>query len=321
MTLSGLLDLGICYVLLFLLLSLIVTAFSEFVCALLQSRPVFLGRTLRRLVDDPLLGARLVSHPILLASSPRADLAPATAPVVNAALFETFRFPAYIRSTDFALATLQNGLELLDKPLSGRRDLYELLARIEQLPPSNFRNVLRALIQDGVTSVDEFRDRIAHWYDEVMERASGLYKRRAHYLALLYGLVLAVIVNADLYSMGVRLWQDGPLRQSIADHTQGMLQSLQPATSEAAPSVKDTGTKIAQDAQLLRPFPIGWPQGQTPLDLLQFTQANLIRLFGYVLTALAVSLGAPFWFDFLQRFVNIRTTGPKPATLKEEQAK
>ena len=36
------------------------------------------------------------------------------------------------------------------------------------------------------------------------------------------------------------------------------------------------------------------------------------HLLGFVLTSLAASLGAPFWFDLLNRFVNLRTTGKKP---------
>jgi cytoskeletal protein RodZ len=34
--------------------------------------------------------------------------------------------------------------------------------------------------------------------------------------------------------------------------------------------------------------------------------------FGFLLTSLAASLGAPFWFDVLNKFVNLRTTGKKP---------
>jgi len=41
------------------------------------------------------------------------------------------------------------------------------------------------------------------------------------------------------------------------------------------------------------------------------------HLFGFVLTSFAASLGAPFWFDLLNRFVNLRNTGKKP----EEPAK
>lgn len=51
----------------------------------------------------------------------------------------------------------------------------------------------------------------------------------------------------------------------------------------------------------------------------------LTALFGWLLTALAASLGAPFWFDTLNKFINIRGNGRAPeekqlATKKEKPA-
>ncbi|GIL38298.1 hypothetical protein [Roseiterribacter gracilis] len=318
MTLSGLLDLGICYILFFLILSLIVTALNEFVGALLNSRPSFLGKTLQRLIDDHMLGARIMAHPVLLAASPRA--APSVPQTEDG--FRSFKFPAYIKSTDFALATIQAGLDLLDTPVAKDQPIADLLQRIEALPPSNFRDVLRALANDGVTTVEEFRTRLAHWYDDTMDRASGLYKRNAQYIACAYGMALALLVNADLYSMGVRLWQDAALRQAIAEQSVAVLQAA-PAAPVSTDLLKQTREKIEQQSRMLRPFPIGWGPGETPLDFFDVTRlgTNAIRLLGYVMTALAISLGAPFWFDLLQRFANIRATGPKPDTLREETAR
>jgi hypothetical protein len=33
---------------------------------------------------------------------------------------------------------------------------------------------------------------------------------------------------------------------------------------------------------------------------------------GWLITAFAVSLGAPFWFDLLNKFVNVRASGKAP---------
>ncbi len=35
-------------------------------------------------------------------------------------------------------------------------------------------------------------------------------------------------------------------------------------------------------------------------------------LVGWVFTAIAASLGAPFWFDTLNKFMNVRAAGPAP---------
>ena len=37
------------------------------------------------------------------------------------------------------------------------------------------------------------------------------------------------------------------------------------------------------------------------------------RVLGLLLTAAALTLGAPFWFDLLNKVANLRTAGPKPA--------
>jgi hypothetical protein len=39
---------------------------------------------------------------------------------------------------------------------------------------------------------------------------------------------------------------------------------------------------------------------------------RLNRFADLTLTAFAVSLGAPFWFDLLNRFMNIRSAGKSP---------
>jgi hypothetical protein len=41
------------------------------------------------------------------------------------------------------------------------------------------------------------------------------------------------------------------------------------------------------------------------------------KLLGYFLTAIAISFGAPFWFDLLSKFVSIRGAGSKPIAKKQ----
>jgi hypothetical protein len=41
-------------------------------------------------------------------------------------------------------------------------------------------------------------------------------------------------------------------------------------------------------------------------------------VFGWLITALAISLGAPFWFDLLNKLVKLRAAGPRPATGSDE---
>jgi hypothetical protein len=43
----------------------------------------------------------------------------------------------------------------------------------------------------------------------------------------------------------------------------------------------------------------------------------LVKVLGWLVTGLAVSLGAPFWFDLLNRVVDLRGAGRRPESTPE----
>lgn len=50
-----------------------------------------------------------------------------------------------------------------------------------------------------------------------------------------------------------------------------------------------------------------------------FKKVKFINVLGWLFTAIAVSFGAPFWFDALSKLVNMRNSGKKPSTVPEKQ--
>jgi hypothetical protein len=106
-----------------------------------------------------------------------------------------------------------------------------------------------------------------------------------------------------------------------------------PGQSDAQTSKPQSLTEafqtIKSDQETLRPLPIGWSWNplaafvssdtrealRNQLSLFMFAS----KLVGLLMTALAISLGAPFWFDLLGLFMQIRGTGEKPK--KAEPAK
>jgi hypothetical protein len=109
------------------------------------------------------------------------------------------------------------------------------------------------------------------------------------------------------FPIGWDCWRDeaanpaeqSPARPTIQSGAQPAAQSTpaQPGCpeTEAAASRNPTQVELAesQDAQLFRSY-------------------ILAALPGWILTAIAVSLGAPFWFGLLQQVVNLRNAGSKP---------
>jgi hypothetical protein len=43
-----------------------------------------------------------------------------------------------------------------------------------------------------------------------------------------------------------------------------------------------------------------------------------LYIFGICISAVSLSFGAPFWFDLLMKFVNIRRAGKKPESTTEK---
>jgi hypothetical protein len=65
-------------------------------------------------------------------------------------------------------------------------------------------------------------------------------------------------------------------------------------------------------------LPIGWSSAEIPPNGAS-SWLWLTKVAGWLLTALALSLGAPFWFDLLNKLVNIRHGMTKPEVKGDNQ--
>jgi hypothetical protein len=58
--------------------------------------------------------------------------------------------------------------------------------------------------------------------------------------------------------------------------------------------------------------PIGWQDGELYPAQRGTPSAVALSVVGWLLTAMAASLGAPFWFDVLKKVAHLRSSGPNP---------
>ena len=213
------------------------------------------------------------------------------------------KLPSYIGSGTFASVLVDLlGHDENGKPVvAGNGKASELVDRVSDdavLGPA-----LRALSNAGAETVADLRHEIAAWFDEGMSRVSGWYQRQAQLIIFVIGAVVAVSANASTVHVVRDLWEDDALRYSLAQ------QAVAAAEAETADSLR-----VRDD--ILESFPLGW-EGEDP-----FGQDDgladwgfwgwIAHLFGWLFTAAAVSLGAPFWFDLLSRVARLRGTGGKP---------
>ncbi|GIM95457.1 hypothetical protein [Paractinoplanes toevensis] len=184
----------------------------------------------------------------------------------------------------------------------------ELTDRLTETPVEGVNKRLKNFRTDGETLALDAKAALENWYDETMGRLSGAYKRWATGVLFLVGLGLAVAGNVSAFHTAQTLWQQPAVRQAALDA----------AEQAAVKSTTGDGlvTKNVQTVQDLAGLgmPVGWEHGTHWSD----AAWTVSHVAGWLVTALLLMLGAPFWFDVLSRLVSLRTTGAKPPAAAQD---
>lgn len=209
-------------------------------------------------------------------------------------------------------------LEALER-LRARNLLSERdAARIaEVLDGSYLTRIATTLMQGAKAEIGELEQRLGKWFDEGMERVSGWYKRYLQYIGFAVGFALALAVNADAINMASVLANEPAMRAAVVQSAGEIARTCK--SKDDCPGL-DFAASLRDRSGLL---PIGWQKRYLPFYCYAdgkevgcggFARIGptLLWLLGLLATALAITLGAPFWFDLLKNLVNIRTSGLLP---------
>lgn len=174
---------------------------------------------------------------------------------------------------------------------------------------------LQRMLQKSNNDMAKFRVFVKKWFDDTMERSASNYKQWLQRVLFTLGLVLAIAFNVDSIEIAKKLASDAVLSASFAD--------------AAALAIKDSSTTDALNAKL-KPYleeanqslGLGW--GQSPWETFSNEgsldgKALLLALLGWLLTAFAISLGAPFWFDLLNKLMKVRSALPQSSASSEKK--
>jgi hypothetical protein len=284
---SNIIDVAIGLVFIFLLLSLICSAAHEIIEAFMKARAANLERGIQELAgsNSEQFVSSLYDHG-LINSLYKGKYAPAAKGFFRR-LFQRYihgpDLPSYIPSKNFALA-------LIDLKNTGA-DL-----------PQNIKDALQAFERVAGNDAAHLQRHVEEWYNSAMDRVSGWYKRRSQWIVLALGLLASVAVNADCIAIAKRLSTDANLRQSVEHMAEGAAKE-NPASDPRKPLDRIKDDLASLDG-------IGLPLGRDyslkdPQKLWMATRAHWV---GWLITALAVSLGAPFWFDMLNKIMVVRST-------------
>jgi hypothetical protein len=320
---SEILDVAIGVIFVFLLVSLICSAVREGIEGWMKSRATHLEQGIRELLHDPTatgLARYLYEHPMVSVLYHDKYVPTDTIKFWTTALTRGRNLPSYIPSRNFALALMDMAARgpVIDPTNSvaraGAITVASLRDNIAGLGSPPVQRVLLTALDSAEGDLQKVQANIEAWYDAAMERVSGWYKRSTQVVLFFIGLGVAVTLNINTITIADYLYRDNAARAAMV------------ARAEAAVAEQNyprTYPAIQTELQSLK-LPIGWESGLPPLRNSDGTPRPntvdwIVLIGGLLITALAATLGAPFWFDILNKVMVIRST-VKPHEKSPEEA-
>jgi hypothetical protein len=214
---------------------------------------------------------------------------------------------------------------------------------IEALPPGYTKQSLLALldktkremalvsqeIRTGEYAVEKLGANLEGWFNDGMDRFAGWYKRWTRQVSFGVAIVVVIFANADTLMLANRLARDGALRAAMISAADSATQKITAADSVASKATLDPNKiqaarqELLDEAETLN-LPLGWVDPKVNEKADPFASERIPnspegwawKALGLLVSVLAVSLGAPFWFDTLSSFMNVRGAGKVPDTSK-----
>ena len=217
--------------------------------------------------------------------------------------------PSYMSSESFQSI-------LFDIILKGKSaSVHNLKEEILKIEDKDLQNVMFQLLHDAEENLDLFKGEVKGWYNNIMDRASGWYKRMTQKILVVVGIIIAVAFNADTISIYNHLGSDPQSLEKMVTLAEKFVaensENSNIGMAAQDPEFEETYTKLKSlvDTQISQVNPVGWQN----INFATMDPASWgVKILGWMVTALAISLGAPFWFDLLRKIVNIRGSGNKP---------
>jgi len=194
---------------------------------------------------------------------------------------------------------------------------------VRGLPDGPVKTSILASIQRSNRNIDAAHSAVEGWFNDAMDRVNGWYKRRTQIWTVIIAFCLTLVANANTITIVRKLDSDPMLRTAVIEEAKVRAQKPRPTISveyrdEDDPTnptiTHNEGNELSTNEMDLLGQMLGWHENV-------FTDKNgtslsrqiwYERLIGWLLTILAISLGAPFWFDILNKITNIRFAGKSP---------
>ncbi|HEY4131887.1 MAG TPA: hypothetical protein VGM50_14805 [Gemmatimonadaceae bacterium] len=303
---SNIIDVLIGLIVVYLLMSLVATGVREALAGIFKTRAKFLALGMKELLGSGQLLSAFYEHPQIFA------------------LYEDqARNPSYIPASSFALALMDMAARGLDHnstvqsgPEATPLTIDTIRRNIGGLRDTKVQRMVLSALDTAGGDLAKAQQSLQRWFDSAMDRVSGRYRRRTSMVLFAVGLITAIVINVDTIEVGTSFYKSPALREAAVAMAGHLADTTSRAPGDTSARVMHVDSRGAIDSLYALKLPIGWTTilaTSNPIVMRSgvaaaITDHVLHSFFGWLLTAIAISLGAPFWFDMLNRFMVIRST-------------
>ena len=304
------LDIAIGLAFLYFLLSIVCSSISDIIASVLKMRARNLETGIRVLVGSKGAAAKFFDDwRVAILQTPKWR---------DSTKQGKSRKPSYIPPETAALALVDTFVpdaaaearKIAADSKPSKDEVEKVKALVAEIEDEKTKVWLTRLVVDVRGDLDKVRAALEDRFNEVMDRASGWYKRKSQIVVFVVALSIAGGLNADTINVADRLSRDEALRA----HVVAQARKAGNADTKTNPTTKDIEDEI--NAARASGLPLGWGGENVPNHPLALIV--LEKTAGIVITAFALLLGAPFWFDVLGKFARLRSTGNRIGTPKDD---
>ena len=123
-------------------------------------------------------------------------------------------------------------------------------------------------VSQGETNVAKARKNVEKWFDDSMDRASGVFKRYSQSMALYIGIIIALVLNVDSINLTLYLWREPSVRQALAANAKEFTLPEQQLTANPEQTVQEFRDKFVG-----LNLPVGWVLDQPDMSAVDESRA------------------------------------------------
>jgi len=261
-------------------------------------------------------------------------------PLAKGMLRKYEKLPSYISSevfTDvlFDIIVNENSKDQVSELSLKDVELVKKKLKSSQKLKAPLKRVFIQYLNEASGDLLNFKKRVGKWFDETQQRLMGAYKKSLQLWIFIIATILVGLTNADTIQISSYLYRNPETRNALAAQFDSFRQdsamiasissnNIAKVDSITGMSQEELANHIESSYSRLKELDneinkVGIPLGWEKEEIKALKGWNILKkIGGLLLTIFAVSLGAPFWFDVLNKLATLRSSGTKPKTLLEE---